>query len=66
MRSGLDYDRPLHPGQEFAFKVHIVSFPDRAAADSHAADPETVKLRRRRAEIISRTEVLDGYPAGPY
>lgn len=48
------------------FEVHIVSFPDLAAADSHAADPETVKLRLRRAQIISRTEVLDGYPAGPY
>ena len=48
------------------FEVHIVSFPDRPAADSHAADPETVKLRLRRAEIISRTEVLEGYEAGPY
>ncbi len=48
------------------FEVHIVSFPDRAAADSFAADPETVELRLRRAEIISRTEVLDGYWAGPY
>ena len=48
------------------FEVHVVSFPDRAAADSYAADPETVELRTRRAEIISRTEVLEGHPAGPY
>ena len=48
------------------FEVHVVSFPDRAAADSYASDPETVELRRRRAEIISRTEVLEGNPAGPY
>ena len=47
------------------FEGHIVSFPDQAAADSHAADPETVKVRLRRAEIISRTAALDGYPAGP-
>lgn len=48
------------------FEVHIVSFPDRAAADSFAADPETVKLRLRRADIISRTEVVEGLEAGPY
>ena len=48
------------------FEVHIVSFPDRAAADSYAADLETVDLRRRRTEIISRTEVVEGHSAGPY
>ena len=48
------------------FEVHVVSFPDRTAAESYAADPETVELRLRRAEIISRTEALEGNPAGPY
>jgi hypothetical protein len=46
--------------------VNVVSFPDLAAADSHAADPETLKMGSRRAEIIARTELLVGYPAGPY
>lgn len=48
------------------FEVHIVSFPDRATADSYAADPETVELRPRRAGIIARTEVVEGAEAGPY
>ncbi|MDP3494213.1 MAG: hypothetical protein Q8R82_13965 [Hyphomonadaceae bacterium] len=52
--------------EDSPFEVHIVSFPDRAAADSFAVDPETVELRLQRAEIISRTEVRDGYSAGPY
>lgn len=53
-------------GGDSPFEVHIVSFPDLAAAESYAADPETVELRPRRAGIITRTEVLAGYPAGPY
>ena len=48
------------------FEVHVVSFPDRAAADSYAAAPETVQLRVRRSEIIARTGVLEGRSAGPY
>ena len=48
------------------FEVHVVSFPDQAAADSYAADPETLKLRAGRDEIIAKTEVLAGYPVGPY
>ena len=51
---------------EAPFEVHVLSFPDRAAAESYAADSETVELRPRRAEIIARTEVLTGFPAGPY
>ncbi len=47
-------------------EVHVVSFPDLAAFDSHAADPETLKMGSRRAEIIARTELLVGYPAGLY
>jgi antibiotic biosynthesis monooxygenase (ABM) superfamily enzyme len=53
-------------GGDSPFEVHVVSFPDRAAAESHAADPETLELRSRRAAIIARTEVLEGAPAGPY
>lgn len=48
------------------FEVYVVSFPDRAAADSYAAAPETAQLRARRSEIIARTEVLEGRFAGPY
>lgn len=48
------------------FEIHIVSFPDRAAAESYASDPETAKLRARRAQIIARTEVVEGYFVGPY
>lgn len=51
---------------DLPFEVHVVSFPSRAAADSHVADPESVALRLRRAEIIARTEVLEGQFAGPY
>ena len=56
----------IEPGGEGGgpFEVHIVSFPDRAAADSYASDPETLKLSGRRAEIIARTEMLAGFPAG--
>lgn len=53
-------------GGDSPFEVYIVSFPDLAAADSYAADPETVELRARRAAIIARTEVLEGREAGPY
>jgi hypothetical protein len=48
------------------FEVHVVSFPDRVAAESYAADRETVERRQRRAEIIERTSFLEGSEAGPY
>lgn len=48
------------------FEVHVVSFPDRAAAESYAADPEIMALRSRRASIIARTDVIEGREAGPY
>jgi antibiotic biosynthesis monooxygenase (ABM) superfamily enzyme len=48
------------------FEVHVVSFPERGAAESYAADAETVELRRRRDGIIARTDVLEGRAAGPY
>ena len=51
---------------EAPYEVHLVSFPSREAADSHAADPETALLRLRRAKIIARTDILEGLEAGPY
>ena len=48
------------------YELHIVSFPDEAAADSYANDPETLVLREKRGRIISRTEVMTGQPVGPY
>ncbi len=48
------------------FEVHVVSFPDRAASDSYANDPETETLRAGRAGIIARTKILEGRGAGPY
>lgn len=48
------------------FEVHCVSFPDRAAADAYASDPEMPALLQRRAGIIARTERLVGWMAGPY
>ena len=68
-RHGGRIDRAIRmTGQETnaPFEVHLVSFPDRAAADSYAGDPDTAKLRKNRAAIIARTEVLDGQEAGPY
>lgn len=47
-------------------EVHIVSFPNLAAAGAYALDPAAVELRERRAAIISRTELLAGFTAGPY
>jgi len=48
------------------FEVHVVSFPDRAAAESYATDPETMELAQKRAQIVARSEALDGQVAGPY
>jgi uncharacterized protein (DUF1330 family) len=53
-------------GGDSPFEVHLVSFPDLAAAESYATDTETVELRAKRAEIIARTEVLEGRLTGPY
>jgi len=53
-------------GGEPPFEVHVVSFPNRAAADSYGADPEFAGLRSRRSGIIARTEVLAGQKVGPY
>jgi hypothetical protein len=54
------------PSSDAPFEVHIVSFLDDAAFEAYASDPETVALRQRRAQIISRTEVMPGRGAGPY
>lgn len=48
------------------YELHVVSFPDREAAEAYMADPETVALRARREGIISRTLVVAGREAGPY
>ena len=53
-------------GDATPYEVHIVSFPDEAAAESYASDPATLALRERRGSIISRTEVVTGREAGPY
>jgi antibiotic biosynthesis monooxygenase (ABM) superfamily enzyme len=53
-------------GDDAPFEIHVVSFPDRAAADAYAIDAATQELRLRRPEIITRTEVLEGREAGPY
>jgi antibiotic biosynthesis monooxygenase (ABM) superfamily enzyme len=59
--------RVLPDGQrDVPFEVHIVSFPDEAAAGGYASDPETLALRERRAGIIARTERLVGQKVGPY
>jgi uncharacterized protein (DUF1330 family) len=58
--------RTAGQGADAPFEVHIVSFPDRTAADSYASDPATLELRNRRDAIIARTEVLEGWEAGPY
>ena len=54
------------PEEATAYEVHIVSFPDKAAADAYANDPETLAAREARAGIISLTMVVPGRAAGPY
>jgi hypothetical protein len=48
------------------YEIHIVSFPNEAAAEAYAADPATLALRERRARIICRTVLMAGREAGPY
>lgn len=56
------------PGTESLapYEVHIASFPDKAAAEAYAADPETQGVDGERAAIIARTTILVGMEAGPY
>lgn len=42
------------------YEIHVVSFPDKAAADAHAADPATQTLLEQRATIIALTTVMPG------
>lgn len=58
--------RTAGQGTDAPFEVHLVSFPDRAAADSYASDPHTLNLRSPRSEIILRSAILEGREAGPY
>lgn len=56
------------PGPESLapYEVHVVSFPDKAAADAYAADPETQALQEKRATIIALTTAIAGREVGPY
>jgi antibiotic biosynthesis monooxygenase (ABM) superfamily enzyme len=54
------------PGDTIAYEVHIVSFPDKAAAEAYGNDPATLASRERRTGIISQTMVVPGREAGPY
>jgi hypothetical protein len=47
-------------------EIHVVSFPDKAAWEAYGQDPETLKLRERRGNIIARTALMTGREAGPY
>jgi uncharacterized protein (DUF1330 family) len=54
------------PDEATAYEVHIVSFPDKAASDAYANDPQTVAAREKRTAIIAQTIVMPGSEAGPY
>jgi uncharacterized protein (DUF1330 family) len=51
---------------EIPFEIHIVTFPDQAAFDAYRNDSETQRLAERRAQIISRTEIMSGHDVDPY
>ena len=48
------------------FEVHVVSFPDAAAAGAYRADPRLVKLLPLRDRVIARTEVWTGQQRSAY
>jgi antibiotic biosynthesis monooxygenase (ABM) superfamily enzyme len=54
------------PNDATPHEIHAVSFPDKAAADAYAGDPDTLAQREKRARIISRTVLMAGREAGPY
>jgi antibiotic biosynthesis monooxygenase (ABM) superfamily enzyme len=54
------------PNDATPYEVHVVSFPDRAAWEAYGQDPETLKLREKRGQIIARTALMQGREAGPY
>jgi hypothetical protein len=54
------------PNDATPYEIHIVSFPDEAAANAYAVDPATLALREKRSRIIARTVLMVGREAGPY
>jgi uncharacterized protein (DUF1330 family) len=48
------------------FEVHVVSFPDAAAAGAYRADPRLAKLFPLRDRVIARTEVWTGQQRSAY
>jgi len=48
------------------FEVHVVSFPDAAAAGAYRADPRLGKLLPMRDRVIARTEVWTGQRRSAY
>jgi hypothetical protein len=54
------------PNDATPYEIHVVSFPDRAAAEAYASDPATLALGEKRGRIIARTVLMHGRQAGPY
>ncbi len=48
------------------FEVHVVSFPDAAAAGAYRADPRLLNLLPLRDRVIARTEVWTGQQRSAY
>jgi uncharacterized protein (DUF1330 family) len=48
------------------FEVHVVSFPDAAAAGAYRADPRLAKLLPLRERVIARTDVWVGQQRSAY
>ncbi|MEO8466482.1 MAG: hypothetical protein ABI640_14150 [Gammaproteobacteria bacterium] len=48
------------------FEVHLVSFPDAAAAAAYRADPRLAKLLPLRERVIARTDVWAGQQRSAY
>jgi uncharacterized protein (DUF1330 family) len=59
-------DNATDPDNATPYEIHVVSFPDKAAADAYANDPATQAQQERRAGIISLTMVVAGREAGSY
>jgi antibiotic biosynthesis monooxygenase (ABM) superfamily enzyme len=53
------------PRDETPYEIHVVSFPNKGAWEAYGADPDTLKLREKRSQIISRTAIMQGREAGP-
>jgi hypothetical protein len=61
-------DRVVRCGGENGapFEVHLVSFPDTAAAAAYRADARLAKLMPLRDRVIARTDVWPGRERGAY